>query len=96
MADAAITPSGPAIRSLRIEYFRGIERLEWKPAAGLNLIVGSGDSCKSTVLEAIALLFSPAPNVGITEFDYFNRATANGFLIGGRRWRPDLSIGFQK
>lgn len=81
MADAAFTPSGPAIRSLRIEYFRGIESLEWRPAAGLNLIVGPGDSCKSTVLEAISLLFSPAPNVGITEFDYFNRVTATGFLI---------------
>jgi hypothetical protein len=60
VADAAITSSGPAIRSLRIEYFRGIERLEWKPAAGLNLIVGPGDSCKSTVLEAISVVLARA------------------------------------
>lgn len=71
----------PSIRSLRIERFRGIERLEWQPAPGLNVIVGPGDTGKSTILEAIALLFSPAPNLGLTEFDYYGRDFSKGFVI---------------
>lgn len=71
----------PSIRFLRIERFRGIEKLEWRPSPGLNMIVGPGDCCKSTILEAIGVLFSPAPNIGISEFDYFRREIHNGFEI---------------
>lgn len=71
----------PSIRFLRIERFRGIEKLEWRPAPGLNVIIGPGDSCKSTILEAIGALFSPAPNMNISEFDYFRRDIDKGFEI---------------
>ena len=71
----------PAIRLLRIERFRGIEKLEWRPASGLNVIVGPGDSCKSTILEAIGALLSPAPNMHVSEFDYFRREIDKGFEI---------------
>lgn len=72
---------GPGIRSLRITRFRSIELLDWRPATGLNMIVGPADSGKSTVLEAISLLFSTAPNSGVTEFDYFERDPSHGFAI---------------
>ncbi len=71
----------PSIRLLKIERFRGIERMEWRPASGLNVIVGPGDSCKSTILEAIGVLLSPAPNMNISEFDYFRRQIDKGFVI---------------
>jgi putative ATP-dependent endonuclease of OLD family len=71
----------PSIRLLRIERFRGIEKLEWRPASRLNVIVGPGDSSKSTILEAIGALFSPAPNMSISEFDYFQREIEKGFEI---------------
>lgn len=71
----------PSIRYLRIERFRGIEKLEWRPAPGLNVIVGPGDSCKSTILEAIGALLSPAPNMNISEFDYYCRDIDMGFEI---------------
>ena len=71
----------PAIRLLRIKRFRGIEKLEWHPAPGVNVIVGPGDSCKSTILEAIGVLLSPAPNLTISEFDYFRREIDKGFEI---------------
>lgn len=71
----------PSIRFLRIERFRGIEKLEWRPAPGLNIIIGPGDSCKSTILEAIGALFSPAPNMNISEFDYFRRDIDKEFEI---------------
>lgn len=71
----------PAIRFLRIKRFRGIGKLEWRPSRGLNVIVGPGDTGKSTILEAIAMLFSPARNVWISEFDYFERNVEKGFSI---------------
>jgi putative ATP-dependent endonuclease of OLD family len=74
-------PKRISIRLLRIERFRGIEKLEWLPAPGLNVIVGPGDSCKSTILEAIGALLSPAPNINISEFDYFRRNIDQGFEV---------------
>lgn len=82
----------PSIRFLRIEGFRGIEKLEWRPAPGLNVIVGPGDSCKSTILEAIGALLSPAPNMNISEFDYFRRDIDRGFVIEAALAVGDASI----
>jgi putative ATP-dependent endonuclease of OLD family len=71
----------PEIRRLKIERFRGLKSLDWHPSSGVNLIVGGGDTGKSTILEAIALLFSPVGNVGVQETDYFDRETDAEFLI---------------
>ena len=69
------------IRRLEIRGFRGIELFSWTPHARMNIILGAADSGKSTVLEAIALLFSGAPNFGLSEFDYHARDVAAGFSI---------------
>jgi putative ATP-dependent endonuclease of OLD family len=55
--------------------------LSWSPHPELNVIVGAADGGKSTLLEAIALLFSPAPNYGLSEFDYHGRDVGAGFSI---------------
>jgi hypothetical protein len=34
----------PQIRRLSIERFRGIESLIWRPDAGVNVILGGGDT----------------------------------------------------
>ena len=47
----------PLIRRLTIERFRGIERLVWSPKPGVHVIVGGGDVGKTTVLDAIPMLF---------------------------------------
>jgi putative ATP-dependent endonuclease of OLD family len=70
-----------AIRALEIDRFRGIQHLRWSPAPQLNMIVGAADGGKSTILEAISLLFTPAPAVVLSEFDYFERNVAQGFRI---------------
>lgn len=69
------------IRKLTIERFRGLEKLEWKPAPGLNVLLGGGDVGKSTVLDAIALLLSPSNNPTIGETDYWMRDTDDDFCI---------------
>ena len=48
--------SAAEIRKLTVSRFRGIEKLEWRPASGMNIILGGGDVGKTTILEAIALL----------------------------------------
>ncbi|NUU44507.1 ATP-binding protein [Tardiphaga robiniae] len=52
-------------------------------------MVGGGDSGKSTVLHAIALLFSPTNAVQILETDYFNRRSDEGFSIEATVELPD-------
>jgi putative ATP-dependent endonuclease of the OLD family len=69
------------IRRLDIKRFRGVRSLVWRPNPGLNIIVGPADGGKSTVLEAISLLFSHAPNFGLSEFDYHNKRVEYGFSI---------------
>lgn len=69
------------IKQLKIHRFRGVESLTWCPHPRLNLIVGAADFGKSTILEAIALLFSPSPNYGLSEFDYYARNVDAGFTI---------------
>lgn len=73
--------SATAILRLEIRRFRGIRSLDWEPDPRLNIVLGAADSGKSTVLEAIALLFSAAPNFGLSEFDYHERDVDAGFTI---------------
>lgn len=72
---------GPTILKLTIERFRGLEKLEWRPAPGVNLILGGGDVGKTTILDAIALLLSPVNPANLPDTDYFGRAIEDGFSI---------------
>jgi putative ATP-dependent endonuclease of OLD family len=74
-------PLPPTIRRLTIERFRGIKYLDWYPAPGVNVIVGGGDVGKTTILDAIALLFSPTNTVLLSDADYWCREVENGFCI---------------
>jgi putative ATP-dependent endonuclease of the OLD family len=73
--------ASPVIRKLTIERFRGIQRLEWWPAKGVNLILGGGDVGKSTILDAIALILSPTNSATLSEADYWRRKVEDGFRI---------------
>jgi putative ATP-dependent endonuclease of OLD family len=69
------------IRRLSITRYRGLQEFIWKPAPGVNCLIGPGDSGKSTVLSALSLLFTPSPPAPPTEFDYFKRRVDQGFQI---------------
>lgn len=70
-----------AIRKLTIERFRGLENFDWRPEAGMNVLLGGGDVGKSTVLEAIALLLSPSNSTVVSETDYWQRDTTKEFAV---------------
>jgi putative ATP-dependent endonuclease of OLD family len=69
------------IRRVKIKRYRGIESLIWHPAAGVNCLIGPGDVGKSTVLDAIATVLTPAPGRVASEHDYFEGDTSSGFKI---------------
>lgn len=71
----------PLIRRLELTRFRGIESLVWSPAPGVNIILGGGDVGKSTLLEAITLLFYPTNGYVLSDTDYFNRSVENELAI---------------
>jgi putative ATP-dependent endonuclease of OLD family len=70
-----------SILKLAIRNFRGVRELDWLPSAGMNFILGGGDSGKTTVLEAVDLLFSPSTSFNVSETDYWMRETATSFTI---------------
>src|SRR5689334_5156388 len=69
------------IRHVEIKRFRTVRSFTWCPSPRLNVILGPADSGKSTLLEALGLLFSAAPTYPLSEFDYFNREVDAGFSI---------------
>lgn len=69
------------ILRLNIHKFRGIEELHWRPTDGINLILGGGDTGKTTILEAINMLFSPATSSVALETDYWMRDLSQGLSI---------------
>lgn len=73
--------SAAQIRKFTVSRFRGIEKLEWRPAPRMNVILGGGDVGKTTILEAIALLLSPTNATTVSESDYWQRDSSQEFLI---------------
>lgn len=69
------------IRKLTIQHFRGLEKFDWRPKPGMNIVLGGGDVGKTTVLEAIALLLSPTNSTVVSESDYWQRDSTQEFVI---------------
>lgn len=84
------------ICKLTIQRFRGIQALTWLPSDGMNVILGGGDVGKTTILEAINLLFLPSNTAVISEADYWIRDSTQEFVIEAVMTLPDASgIGSQ-
>ena len=58
------------IRKIEIENFRALKKLHWLPSAGINCLVGPGDSGKSAILDAIDLCLGARRNIQITDADF--------------------------
>ena len=72
------------IYKLKINNFRSIKELEWKPNKGMNVIIGGNGSGKSSVAVAIDYLLNP--NISwyknsLSEIDFYDRNTDNQVLI---------------
>jgi len=59
------------IRQLEIRNFRSIQALDWTPSAGINCLIGTGDSGKSSILDAIDLCLGARRSASIGDTDFF-------------------------
>ncbi|RUW24516.1 hypothetical protein EOA38_28930, partial [Mesorhizobium sp. M1E.F.Ca.ET.041.01.1.1] len=57
---------------IKIERFRGIRLLEWIPSRRVNCLIGPGDSCKTTILDAIELALTPRSYLIADDSDFFD------------------------
>jgi len=66
---------------VEIENFRGIKQLRWAPAGGVNCLIGPGDSCKTTILDAVELALSPRHTLSFDDLDFFGSDFNNAAKI---------------
>lgn len=69
------------IRKISIQNFRALKNFEWHPNAGLNCIIGPGDSGKSTVIDAIDLALGPRQSKVFSDADFYLLDTENPIQI---------------
>jgi predicted ATPase len=60
------------IAYIDIENFRGIKALKWAPTAGVNCLIGPGDSTKTTILDAIELCLNPRSYIFADDCDFYD------------------------
>lgn len=58
------------IRQIQIRHFRSVQYLAWTPAAGINCLIGPGDSGKSTILDAIDLCLGARRSAPFGDTDF--------------------------
>lgn len=92
----SVVDGGTTILRLKIDRFRAFQKFDWFPKSGLNVVLGGGDAGKTTILEAIALLFNPGNSALVSDNDYWRRKRNDGFFIGAVISLPlDSSIATQ-
>lgn len=60
------------VRKLEVENFRCLKSFTWEPSAGINCLIGPGDSGKSSILDAIDYCLGARRNLQITDTDFHN------------------------
>lgn len=71
------------LRHLKINHFRGIESFEQSFSDGITCIIGRGDSCKSTILDAIAYTFAQSWSLRLNDSDFYMCDTSSPIIIEG-------------
>lgn len=69
------------LRRLEIANFRGVRSLDWRHVADTAALVGSGDSGKSTILDAVERVLSPRWNVSFDDTDFWDLQTDAPIVI---------------
>lgn len=59
------------LRHLKINNFRGIKSFEQSFSDGITCVIGRGDSCKSTILDAIAYAFAQSWSLRLNDSDFY-------------------------
>src|SRR5271166_957074 len=59
------------VKKIEVSHFRCIKQLDWMPSAGINCLVGHGDSGKSTLIDAIDLCLGARRNAQFADTDFY-------------------------
>lgn len=75
------------IRKIEIQNFRSIQHLDWTPSAGINCLIGPGDSGKTSILDAIDLCLGARRTAPFGDTDFYNldvtRPITISLTVGG-------------
>ena len=71
------------LRHLKINHFRGIESFEQLFLDGITCIIGRGDSCKSTILDAIGYTFAQSWSLRLNDSDFHKCDPSFPIIIEG-------------
>ena len=69
------------IKRIKVDNFRGIKKMDWILENKLLCLIGSSDSTKTTILDAIEFALYPYWNLNITNTDFYECNTENPILI---------------
>lgn len=69
------------IRIVEIANFRAVKKLRWLPTSGVNCLIGSGDSGKSSILEAIDLCLGARRSVAFCDADFHALNTNSPIVV---------------
>lgn len=69
------------IRHIEIRNFRCIQELVWAPSAGINCLIGPGDSGKSSILDAIDYCMGARRALSFTDADFHCLDVSNPIVI---------------
>jgi hypothetical protein len=58
------------LRVVEVKNFRSIKELTWYPVAGVNCLIGPGDSGKSSILDAIDFCLGARRSIQFTDADF--------------------------
>jgi len=71
----------PKIVLINIKNFRSIRNLLWKPNLGMNCLIGTGDSGKTSILDAIDLCLGARRSAQFSDYDFHNADTSEPIKI---------------
>lgn len=88
------------IAHISVQNFRGIKSLSWRVKGDFNCIIGSGDTCKTTILTALDYALSPR-TVSFDDSDFYNQDVTENILIqvtltGWDETQPEIRKFFQE
>lgn len=69
------------VAHITIQNFRGIKSLVWRVKGNFNCIIGSGDTCKTTILTALDYALSPRTSLSFDDSDFYNQDVEQKILI---------------
>ncbi len=69
------------IVNMEIRNFRSIALLSWQPGAGVNCLIGPGDSGKSSILDAIDFALGARRNLQFSDADFHQLDVSEPILI---------------